>query len=178
MASSRRGQKKLRPKSLLDEFLEAWAYTRDGVVAEVRNLPEPALDFKPSDASRTARELVQHIIESGLMMSGELSRPDGDFQRQSYPEFIAEYGRGVRRSRSKTDLVKALKDTHTAGEKRIRQAGEILMLQQIRQFNGVPATRLSWMHHGISHEEYHRGQLALYARLVGRVPALTKLIYG
>jgi uncharacterized damage-inducible protein DinB len=164
--------------SLLDEFLQAWAYTRDGVIAELRNLPESALDFKPADASRSARELVHHIIESGLMMSGELSRSDGDFQRQSYPDFLAEYGRGVARHKTKTALTKALKDTHAAGEKSIRSAGEILMLQQIRQFNGVPATRLSWMHHGISHEEYHRGQLALYARLVGRVPALTKLIYG
>jgi uncharacterized damage-inducible protein DinB len=34
------------------------------------------------------------------------------------------------------------------------------------------------MNHGISHEEYHRGQLAVYARLVGRVPALTKRIQG
>jgi uncharacterized damage-inducible protein DinB len=34
------------------------------------------------------------------------------------------------------------------------------------------------MHHGISHEEYHRGQLALYARLFGEVPALTKAIQG
>ena len=52
------------------------------------------------------------------------------------------------------------------------------MLQQIQQFDGTHATRLSWMHHGVSHEEYHRGQIALYARLVGKVPALTKLIQG
>ena len=50
------------------------------------------------------------------------------------------------------------------------------MLQQIRQFNGEPATRLVWMHHGVAHEEYRRLQLALYARLVGLVPALTQLI--
>jgi uncharacterized damage-inducible protein DinB len=52
------------------------------------------------------------------------------------------------------------------------------LLQPIRQFSGVPASRVSWLHHGISHEEYHRGQLALYARLLGEVPALTKLILG
>jgi uncharacterized damage-inducible protein DinB len=34
------------------------------------------------------------------------------------------------------------------------------------------------MHHGIAHEEYHRGQLALYARLFGTTPALTQAIYG
>jgi len=52
------------------------------------------------------------------------------------------------------------------------------MLQWIRRFDGKPGTRLTWMNHGISHEEYHRGQLALYARLLGRVPALTRLIQG
>lgn len=164
--------------SLLDEALEAWAYTREGVIAELKNLPEPAFAFKPSDASRTTRELAQHILESGLMMSGELSRSDGDFRRQAYPDFIKEYGSGVTRHRTKAALLEALKRTHADGDQRIRAAGEIAMLQTIRQFNGQPATRLSWMHHGIAHEEYHRGQLALYARLVGRVPALTKLIQG
>jgi len=164
--------------SLLDEALEAWAYTREGVIAELKNLPESALDFKPSAANRTTRELVQHILESGLMMDGELSRPDGDFHRQPYPAFLEEYAPGVTRYRTRASLLDALRKTHAAGAKRIRAAGERAMLQTIRQFNGDPATRLSWMHHGISHEEYHRGQLALYARLVGRVPALTKLIQG
>jgi uncharacterized damage-inducible protein DinB len=163
---------------LLDEALGMWAYTREGVIAEVRNLPESALDFKPSDATRTTSALVVHLLESGLMMSGELSRPDGDFQRKSYPAFIAEYGSGLSRQRTKAALLDALKRTHADGAKKIRMAGEISMLQTIRQFNGQLATRLSWMHHGIAHEEYHRGQLAVYARLVGRVPALTKLIQG
>jgi uncharacterized damage-inducible protein DinB len=167
-----------KPQSLLDEFLEAWRFTRDGVIAEVANLPDKALGFKPAEASRTAAELVQHILESGLMMSGELSRPDGDFQRQSYPKFLAEYGRGLSRLRTRRALLDALRRTHREGDRKIRRAGEVAMLQHIRQFNGVPATRLSWMHHGIAQEEYHRGQLALYARLVGRVPALTQLILG
>jgi uncharacterized damage-inducible protein DinB len=169
---------KTKSTSIMDEALEAWAYTREGVMAEVRNLPESALDFKPSEASRTTRELVQHIIESGLMMSGELPRPDGDFQRKPYPKLLAEYASGVSGYRTKAALMAALKRTHADGATRLRAAGEVEMLQRIRQFNGEPATRFSWMQHGIAHEEYHRGQIALYARLVGRVPALTKLIHG
>ena len=169
--------KKVLP-SFLDEMIQAWEYTRRGVIAEVRNLPDAALDFRPTTTNRSVRELVQHIVESGLMMAGELSRPDGDFMRQSYPEFLAEYGAGVAKHRTKAALLSALDRTLADGTKRIRGAGEIGMLQTIRQFNGEPATRLSWMHHGISHEEYHRGQLALYARLTGKVPALTKLIQG
>ena len=159
-------------------MLTAWSYTRDGVIAEIKNLPESALDVTPDKLLRTARDLVLHIIESGLLMSGELSRPDGDFLRQPYPELIKEHMRGAPKGHTKAELLAGLKRTHADGEKRIRTLGEIGMLQHIRQFNGKPATRLSWMHHGVAHEEYHRGQIALYARLVGRVPALTKLIAG
>jgi uncharacterized damage-inducible protein DinB len=165
--------------SLLDEMLTAWAYTRDGVIGEVKNLPESTLDVTPEKLQRTVRDLVLHIIESGLLMSGELPRSDGDFQRKPYPALLKEHApAGVTRYRTKVALIGALKSTHADGMKRFRSAGEVAMLQAIRQFNGEPAPRLVWMHHGIAHEEYHRGQLALYARLVGRVPALTKLIQG
>ncbi|MFY9551324.1 MAG: DinB family protein [Thermoanaerobaculia bacterium] len=164
--------------TILEEALEAWGFAREGVIEELRNIPEKELGFRPREESRSAVELVQHIIESGLMMSGELSRPDGDFRRKSYEGFLKEYGKGVASRRSRRDLLEALRRTHRDGEKHIRQAGELHMLQLIRRFDGKRGTRLAWMNHGIAHEEYHRGQLALYARLLGRVPALTQRILG
>lgn len=164
--------------SLLDEALEAWAYTRAGVIDELRAFPDKSLAFRPADEARTAAELVRHIIESNLMMSGELSRADGDFQRKSYEGFLQEYGRGIAAHRTKKQLLEALRRTHREGEAKIRKAGELHMLQLIRRFDGQMGTRLAWMNHGISHEEYHRGQLATYARLTGHVPALTKKILG
>jgi uncharacterized damage-inducible protein DinB len=134
--------------------------------------------MRPHAESRTASELAIHIVESGLMMSGELSRPDGNFQRKTYPQFIKEYGRDIPQVAKKSAIVQLLKRTHADGDKKIRAAGELHMLQVIARFDGERGSRLAWMNHGISHEEYHRGQLALYARLAGRVPALTQLIYG
>jgi uncharacterized damage-inducible protein DinB len=164
--------------TLLDEILEAWQYTRAGVVSEIKNLPDASLTFRPSAESRSAAEIAVHIAESGLMMAGELSRPDGNFQRQSFPEFMKEYAKGVKATSNKKELVALLTKTQQDGEKKIRQAGELHLLQLITRFDGEQGSRLAWMNHGISHEEYHRGQLALYARLVGKVPALTQLIYG
>lgn len=164
-------------KSLLDEALEAWQYARDGVIAEVKNLPADAMTSTVG-GPRTIAELVHHIAESGLMMAGELSRQDGDFQRQTYPDFLNEYAGRMERPTSQAELVALLERTFDEGRNRIQQAGEALLMAPIRQFNGVPARRLTWMHHGIGHEEYHRGQLALRARLLGEVPALTKLIHG
>ena len=164
--------------NLLEEALEAWGYTRAGVVEEIENLSEKDLAVAPRPESRTGAELARHIAESGLLMSGELSRPDGDFRRKSYEALLREHGRGMGRKRSKKDLIAMLHRTHRAGETKLRKAGELHMLQLIRRFDGIFGTRFAWMQHGISHEEYHRGQLALYARLVGRVPALTQRILG
>jgi uncharacterized damage-inducible protein DinB len=147
-------------------------------VDEVNNIPEKDFGFRPTPKNRSVAELAHHIIESGLMMSGELTRADGGFQRQDYPDFLKEYAGHIQPTESKKKLLALLKSTHAEGEKKFREAGELLILQYITRFDGLKGTRLAWMNHGISHEEYHRGQLALYARLLGRVPALTQLIMG
>ena len=164
--------------TLLEEALEAWEYTREGVVEEFQSLPEKDLGFRPDEKSRSVIELAQHIVESGTLMIGELTRSDGDFQRKSYEGFLHEYGRGISAKRTKAQLLDALKKTHAEGQRKFREVGELHVLQLIRRFDGKMGSRLAWMHHGISHEEYHRGQLALYVRLLGRVPALTRRIEG
>ena len=162
----------------LDETLTAWTYARDGVVAEFENIPADRFGFRPAPESRTVAELARHIIESGLMAAGELARPDGDFTRQSYTAFIKEYAGTRARITGKEALLTLLRETFGESLVRLRGAGEPLLLSSIRQFNGAPAPRLIWLHHAIAHEEYHRGQAALYARLLGLTPALTRLISG
>lgn len=163
---------------LLEEALEAWSGARRGVIGEVQNLGGTDLAFRPSEKARSALEIGWHIIEVGLMACGELARPDGDFRRQPYPKFIEEYTGHVKRPTTKRELVALLESTHTEGERKLREAGELRLLQFIRRFDGKPGTRLAWLYHAIAHEEYHRGQIALYARLSGHLPALTKRIGG
>ena len=165
-------------RSLLDELLEAWQYTRAGVISEIANLSDADLKFRPHVESRTPAELALHVIESGLMAAGELTRPDGNFRRKSYPQLLKEHSGKLPAATTKAQLVKLLKRTHADGDRKIRTAGELFMLQTITRFDGERGTRMAWMNHAISHEDYHRGQLAMYARLVGRVPALTQLIRG
>ena len=50
------------------------------------------------------------------------------------------------------------------------------MLQHIRRFDGNKGTRMAWFYHGIDQEMYQRGQITIYARLPGIVPALTQKI--
>ncbi|HYL21826.1 MAG TPA: DinB family protein [Gemmatimonadales bacterium] len=164
--------------NLLEEALEGWRGVREGVVAEVANLPATQFGFRPTPESRTVTALVQHILEVAMMMTGELTRPDTNFHRAPWPRLLALYAKPAWRARGKAPLLRLLRSQLHHAEARFRRAGELSLLQCIKRFDGERGTRLAWLYHGIAHEEYHRGQLALYARLLGREPALTRLIRG
>lgn len=164
--------------TLLDEALEAWEDVRRGTLEEANVLPDDRWDFRPHPESRSVGQLVRHILESALMMVGELTREGGDFTRQSYRAHLAEHAASLPRHPSPEELRDLLASTFGEGVARLRAAGELHMLQNIRRFDGQPGTRLAWLHHGIAHEMYHRGQLALYARQLDIVPALTRRIRG
>jgi len=154
--------------SLLDETLEGWWDVRNGVIAEVRNIPATQFDFRPVPEVRNVRELVQHILEIAMMMTGELTRPDTDLRRYPWPKLLKHYAGAAYAATSKAELVKLLDAQMKDAERKFRAAGELALFQYLTR----------WWHHGIAQEEYHRGQLATYQRLMGIVPALTKAIHG
>lgn len=164
--------------SLLEEAIEAWEDTRDGTISEIENIPPDQFDFRPLPEVRSVSELAVHIMEVSMMMVGELARPDGDFTRKGYPKLIQEYASSIQKLDRKRDIIAALYRTFRSGVKAFRDAGELHMLQYITRFDGKPGTRLGWFHHGIAHEMYHRGQLAMVQRHLGLVPALTQRIMG
>ncbi len=163
-------------KSLLEETLESWRDVRQGLIEEVENVPDDRFDFRPTPEVMSVTELVQHILEVALMMTGELTRPDTNFRRAPWPELLGLYAAPVKAATSKAELLDLLRTTILEAERQFLEAGELLMLQFITRFDGEQGTRLAWLHHGIAQEMYHRGQLVLYERLLGIEPALTRRI--
>lgn len=163
-------------KSLLDETLESWEDVRHGLIEEVENIPEDRFDFRPTDEVRSVTELLQHILEVALMMTGELTRPDTDLHREPWPDLLDRYASHVHEAETKDRLVALLRSSIEDAVARFRDAGELAMLQLITRFDGQKGTRLAWLQHGIAQEMYHRGQLCLYERLMGIEPALTRRI--
>jgi len=164
--------------NLLEEALEAWEDVRRGVLEEAEVIPDERYGDRPDPDARSVAELLHHILVSGEMMVGELTRKDGDFTRQSFPEHVAEHAADVPDDPDPEDLRHLLRMRFAEGAAAFRGYGELEMLQHIRRFDGKRGTRLAWLNHGIAHEMYHRGQLALYARTMGVVPALTRKIRG
>jgi uncharacterized damage-inducible protein DinB len=164
--------------TILEEAIEAWEDARSGVIDEVENIPADQFDFRPAPEVRNVSELVLHILEVSLMMAGELTREDTNLRREPWPRLLARYSKPIDGITGKRQLLAALRSTLRDGIKAFRTAGELHMMQQIIRFDGEKGTRFAWFHHGISQEMYHRGQLALYQRLMGIKPALTKRIEG
>ena len=55
-----------------------------------------------------------------MMMAGELTRPDGNFRRKSYPQLLKEHVGKWPTTIKKAQLVKLLKRSHAEGDRKIR----------------------------------------------------------
>lgn len=164
--------------TLLEEALESWEDARVGFIDEVRNIPAAHWDYRPTPEVKSVRELVVHVLEVAMMMTGELTRKDTDFRRAPWPKLLRMHAGAAYRATTRGELLRLLKSQLREGQKKFLAAGELHMLQYITRFDGTPGTRLAWLLHGIDQEMYHRGQITVYARLLGIEPALTKRIRG
>lgn len=165
-------------KSFLEETLEAWRDVRLGIISELENIPEDRLDFRPTPETRNVRELIKHILEVSMMMTGELTRPDTNMKRMPWPRLLKHYAKAAYEANTRQELLELLSSQMDDAERLFREAGDLALWQFMERFDGLPGTKMQWLHHGIAQEMYHRGQLTIYARLMGLIPALTQQIRG
>ncbi len=168
----------MQTTTILEEALESWEHVRTGFIDEVRNIPARHWEYHPTAEVRNVREIVVHVLEVAMMMTGELTREDTNFRRAPWPKLLQTYARPAYEARTRAELLSLLTSQLRDGQKKFRAAGELHMLQYITRFDGKKGSRMAWLWHGIDQESYHRGQITVYARLLGIEPALTKLIRG
>jgi uncharacterized damage-inducible protein DinB len=164
--------------SLFEDAIEALGYSRQGTIAEAANIPDERWDYRPHPNAMSVSELVQHMIHAASMLVGEAADPEGDFTRRSPDEHVEAHGPALAEGASPAELRHALEQSHEVSVGRIREAGEAHMAESITRFDGGTWARLTYIFYASSHEDYHRGQLATYARSMGLIPALTQRIHG
>lgn len=148
------------------EAIQTWEACRNGVANEVRAMGTDYLDVQPSDGTRTAREVAIHIMEAGAAYLGKLAT-GGPVQRGDPIDVPADADADA--------LATALMEQWTNVMKPRALALEGRADMEIESFFGKQST-MSQLWFAVSHEWYHRGQLATYVRLSGNVPALTRFI--
>lgn len=164
--------------SLFEDAIEALGFARQGTIAEAANIPDDRWNWRPHPEGRSVSEVVRHMIDAASMLVGEASDLEGDFLRRSPAEHVAAHAEALPETASPADLRAALERSHEVSVRRIRDAGEVHLATPIRRFDGGTWSRLTYVFYAASHEDYHRGQLAIYARSMGLIPALTQRIHG
>ena len=84
------------------------------------------------------------------------------------------YAPNVELADSQEKLVDLLVEQYKDADAKFKNLGELFLLQLITRHDGSKGTRLDILEEAIEHEMYHRGQLTVYARLLGLEPALSR----
>lgn len=159
---------------VIEDAIDAWAFTRRNTLAEIENLPADRFDHRPHVGSRSIAEVCHHIVDSGLMFTGEIARSDGSFARLPISELLATHAGNALQPTDRTRILERLQDTWAGMEQTLSGLDPAFLLSDMRSHADQPVCRLRMLHFANGHEFYHTGQLTVYARTLGIVPALTK----
>ena len=162
------------PGTLLHETLARWYTVRRGFIREVSQLPPARLTFRATLEVRSILDLIHHVLEFSIIAVEELVREDTNLHRASMSQLANVYAPNITRAESQEKLVNLLVDQYRDADMRLKEFGELHMLQLVPKIDGTKETRLALLQETIQHEMYHRGQLTVYVRLLGLEPALTR----
>ena len=162
------------PITLLDEILDDWYVVRKGLIKELNNIPPTRFSFRATLEMRSVTELVQHVLEMSIMTVEELLREDTNFHRAPYSQLLHYYAPNIYKADTPQQLVDLLVEQYKDSASRLRTVGTLFLLQFVTRSDGSRGTRMSVLRDAFAHENYHRGQLTVYVRLLGLVPVLTR----
>ncbi|MBR9977375.1 MAG: hypothetical protein KFH87_04745 [Bacteroidetes bacterium] len=163
-----------RTNTLLNETLVKWYSVRRGLIREISNIPPARLTFRATLEMRSIFDITHHILELFIITVEELLRDDTNLDRASLSQLANVYAPNITRADSQEKLVNILVEQYRDAETRLRECGDLHMMQLVTKLDGTRETRMAVLQDAIQHEMYHRGQLTVYARLIGLEPALTR----
>lgn len=164
--------------SNIEEAIKMWEAFRAGTIAELENIPEEHWDDRPGEGGRSLRELARHAAEASVAFTNELLSAEPDFRSLLGKVQAQKPMTQLHDASSKRELVQLMKDTGSANAKRLRDAADRLAASDMPAGANARQSRLTGIWFAAAHEMYHRGQMALYARRAGEVPAMTKKMMG
>src|SRR5215470_7312176 len=140
----------LNPEAILmtkiEEFLSQWHDAREGLIKEVERIPEDKLDFRPAAETRSALELLYHVVESERMLVGEICRDDTDLRRLLSRSPDTE----IRIVTTKDAMIALLRSSHESSGETITQFGEEKLDQPMTRFDGKQISKMAMLQFALS----------------------------
>src|SRR5262245_5430784 len=160
--------------NLVEELIQRWTSVRKGLISEVNQIPEDKFSFRGTPETRTIEEMIKHIVTTERVLVREQCRESGTLGSQPSPHHFAEHAPHVATTQGKEALVTLLNNSIEESMQVVRQFGEEGLKQDTRHFDGSTLSKFSFLSFVMSHEMYHRGQIALCERMLGIEQELTR----
>jgi len=148
---------------LVDEILKDWQGQRKTMMDIADAMPENKFSYKSTPAQRNYGEQIMHVAQVNV---GLLKAIGG---KAAAPTFTAQS------AKTKAELLKALGDSYDYGIALIKEQSEATMIETVKApaFLG-PSSRARIFWTLLSHSMDIYGQMAVYLRLNGIVPPLSR----
>ena len=150
--------------------MKSWKDVRNGLIEEVEKIPDDQMSFRATPDTRSIAEILQHIVETQKILVGETCSENSNLLRQSFAAHAQEYASGVRDVTDKQGLIELLRNSMNESEATVVDHGD-MWEAPMNGLTGQPTTKGAILAFASSHEMYHRGQLTMMLRQMGRPPA-------
>ena len=108
----------------LEELLAVWKEVRAGIITELEQIPAEQFGFQPAPESRSVAGIIRHIVGAQAFSTGELCRPDTDFNRVPIREIVEKHAAEAHTGGDKEELIGSLKSSMESVESALRAFGE------------------------------------------------------
>ena len=152
------------------QLLDVYEREHERTMRVLRAYPDDKSDFKPHERSRSARDVAWPLVlgQERLMLKALTTGFDWSKPSGSPPPPPARM----------SELALAAEQAHRKAIEALKNIDEAKLLGNVKFFVGpkkledIPITQFLWFL--LFDHIHHRGQLSVYLRMVGKVPA----IYG
>ena len=148
----------LTAESLIDSSFKKWDKANKKLIELIKQMPEDKLDFKPTDASFSFKDLILHIYQGEKVLAQGVLKGTlriKDFTGYVFPECS-----------TKKDLIKHAEETHRfTNDNFSKRTVEELSKEVETEWGNRPT--FSLLISSYDHLCHHRGQIYFYLRLAG-----------
>lgn len=163
------GQQEDIPKNIADSIGNTLHWTEQQFSAAAEAMPENKYSFIPSagnfEGARAFAEQVKHVACANFAFFNEIEG--------KIPPENCEKG-GPSPAKSKSELVKYLKDSFEYGDRVLTTINAQNALDRVEGRYGGPSTKLGIAVTAVWHVADHYGQIVEYLRMSGIVPPATQ----
>src|SRR5688500_19711475 len=127
---------------------------RAGLKAKFAQIPSDRFGFQPTPESRSVAGIIRHVVGAQEFSTGELCRPDTDFNRVPIRELVERHAAVAHSGGDKEELIGSLRSSMESVEAALRAFGEEALREKVQY--GKTMSKLDILYLYITHDMYHR----------------------